>query len=350
MEEGIYFGLPEDAYFAAEGLSCSGMKRLAVSPLNYWHHNVNPDRVPEEDTSFQRIGKAVHCRLLEPDAFADRYVRALSPEDFPGCLVTVDDLKEWLTGQGLAVSAKKKQDLIERVMASGLPVPPIWDVISEGAKEETAGMVVLKRADYDLVERLGAVVEADAFAKTTLSGGIPEVSFFVRHPETGVLLKARMDYVKPGATIDIKTFSNMRCKPTEKVVFDSIYYENYHLQYVVYQTVREIARQRLAAGEIRTYGDVSETWLKGFAENDNHGFGFVFIESDEPFDLRIVELRRAEARGGEANVYWHAGANQMQAMMELYAECFAKYGTEPWRESKPPHVLNDTDIPQLMFA
>ena len=61
IEPGIYFGLDEAAYHAADGLSCSGIKHLAVSKLNYWHRNTDPDREPEDDTGAMEFGKAVHA-------------------------------------------------------------------------------------------------------------------------------------------------------------------------------------------------------------------------------------------------------------------------------------------------
>ena len=56
---GIFFDLPEADYHAARALSCSGIKHLTVSDLNYWHRNLNPDRGPEGDTPARRFGRAV---------------------------------------------------------------------------------------------------------------------------------------------------------------------------------------------------------------------------------------------------------------------------------------------------
>jgi len=341
--------MPEDEYHAAAGLSCSGMKQLSVSPLNYWHQNLNPEFVQPEETYPQRIGKALHARLLEGDTFADRYAAAATPDDFPGCLVTVDDMKAWLAENGLPVSAKRKQELIDRIAAVE-GHPPVWDLELWGLAEVNAGKVLLKKPEMALLEKAARVVAADPFATAALSGGVAEVSFFVNDPESGVLLKARMDYVKPNATIDLKTFSNSRGKPTDKAVFDAIFYESYYLQCVVYQRIRELGRQQLVAGEIAVHGAVSEEWLKGFTAEDSPGFGFVFVESDEPFDMRITQLVRSEAPGAGANVYWSAAEMKMTDLTQIYVECVEKYGNDPWREPCRPRVLADTDMPQLMFA
>jgi hypothetical protein len=358
-EPGIYFDMPEDVYHAARALSCSGIKQLSVSPLNYWHCNLNPDRDPPGETYPQRFGKAVHCRLLEPARFRESYALELCEEDMPeGTLFTVEQLKAFCAENGLPTSSRRKQELIDRIMGlrtsehdgEDRPVPPIWDVVRDAHAAANGGKVLLTKDEAAQLNRLEAVVEADPSASTAFTGGMPEVSFFVRDPETGVMLKARMDYVRPRATIDLKTFSNSRGKPTDRAVFDAIFHERYYVQAVFYHTVRELARQQLVSGEIATHGNVSESWLKSFCETPDHGFGFVFVESAEPFDLRTVLLRRAESERADPNVYWVAATVRIADATALYAECLLKYGDGPWREPLAPHILDDTDLPQLMFT
>jgi hypothetical protein len=349
FEPGIYFDLPEEQYHAARALSCSGIKHLIVSKLNYWHKNLNPAREPEDDSGARRFGKAVHSLALEPERFARTFAPKLSPEDVPGALVTADDLKAFLEANGLPKSGKKKSDLVDRIITSGLPAV-IWDHELEKHAALHAGKTFLGSDEGERIKQAAAVLAADPYASAALTGGMPEVSFFVRDPETGVMLKARMDYVRPRSTIDIKTFSNSRGKPVEKAIFEAIYYEGYHLQCVFYNQVRELARQQLAAGEIRTHGNVSERWLKEFTETEGHGFVLVFIESAPPFDLRMVLMKEAEAHGADLNVYWSSAHMRISDMKQLYAECLSKYGDGPWRDHPPPHQLEDTDLPMLLFS
>jgi hypothetical protein len=349
IEPGIYFDLPEDVYHSARALSCSGMKHLTVSDLNYWHRNINPAPEPDEDTEARRFGKAVHCYALERERFDTSFAMKLSKDDNPDALVTTDDLKRFLEANGLPKSGKTKQELIDRVTASGLPAF-IWDHELERHAALHEGKTFLSTDESKRIERAAAVMASDPYVCAALKGGMPEVSFFVRDPETGVLLKARMDYVRPRSTIDIKTFSNSRGKPVEKAIFEAIYYESYYLQCVFYNQVREIARRQLAAGEIQTFGDVSEEWLKAFLETEDHGFGLVFIESTEPFDLRFILLKQAEVPGADTNAYWSSAQLRIGDLTHRYAKCLEKYGDAIWRESLPPRVLEDTDMPQLMFT
>lgn len=349
VEPGIFFDMPEEAYHAAEGLSCSGIKHLTVSKLNYWHKNLNPDREPEDDTGARRFGKAVHSLALEPERFARAFAPKLSVDDFPGALVTADDLKAFLELNRLPKSGKKKSDLVDRIVASGLPAI-IWDHELEKHTALNEGKTFLGSDEGTRIKQAAAVLAADPYASAALTGGMPEVSFFVRDPETGIMLKARMDYVRPRSTVDIKTFSNSRGKPVEKAIFEAIFYEGYHLQCVFYNFVRELARQQLAAGQIGTFGDAPEQWLKEFTEMTDHGFVLIFIESSAPFDLRMILLKEAEARGADLNVYWSSAHMRISDAKRLYAECLEKYGDGPWRDQQSPHILEDTDLPMLMFS
>ena len=349
VEPGIYFNMDEEAYHNAEGLSCSGIKHLTVSKLNYWHKNLNPHKEPEDDTSARRFGKAVHSLALEPERFHSAFAMKLSPEDYPGALVTMEDMKAFLELNGMPKSGKKKSDLAERIVASGLDAL-VWDIELEKHASLHEGKTFLGKEESRKIEAAAAVLAADPYAKAALSGGMPEVSFFVRDPETGVMLKSRMDYVRPRSTVDVKTFSNSRGKPVRKAVFEAIFYEEYLLQCVFYNFVRELARRQLASGEIRTHGEVGEQWLKEFTETEEHGFVLIFIESSEPFDLRIVLLKEAEAKGADLNVYWSVPYMRIIDAKQLYAECLEKYGDGPWRDHAMPHQLEDTDLPMLMFS
>ena len=164
------------------------------------------------------------------------------------------------------------------------------------------------------------------------------------------MLKARMDYVRPRSTVDVKTFSNSRGKPVDKAIFEAIFYEDYHLQCVFYNQVRELARRKLSAGEIAIDGEAPAEWLSDFTATEDHGFVLVFIESAEPFDLRVVLLKAAESKGADLNVYWTSPEMRIEDQKRRYARCLEKYGDSPWRDTPPPHQLEDTDLPMLMFS
>ena len=53
-------------------------------------------------------------------------------------------------------------------------------------------------------------------AARAMTGGYSEVSIFWIDPGSGVRLKARLDYLKVKAIVDLKTFSNSLGKPVRR--------------------------------------------------------------------------------------------------------------------------------------
>ena len=130
FQPGIYFNLPESVYRSIRALSYSGIKHLAVSPLRYWHNCINTDKAQEADTRAKRFGKATHCLALEPARFAQDYGVELAIEDYPHALVTTEHMKSFLEKHNLPKTAKRKQELIDRIEASGHNAL-IWDRMLE---------------------------------------------------------------------------------------------------------------------------------------------------------------------------------------------------------------------------
>lgn len=73
---GIHYGLSNEAYHKSPGVSKSGLDLIAQSPATYiWNRNAPVD---EEKTKALDMGTAIHCLLLEPDEFKDRFI--IAPE------------------------------------------------------------------------------------------------------------------------------------------------------------------------------------------------------------------------------------------------------------------------------
>ena len=76
IKEGIYFDLPIDQYHADPAISSSGIKLLLKNPQKYWDKSaMNPEK-ESADTDALRVGKAMHCLLLEPEKFEDEFICA----------------------------------------------------------------------------------------------------------------------------------------------------------------------------------------------------------------------------------------------------------------------------------
>lgn len=353
MDEGIYFGLPAEAYHAAPGLSHSGMRDLAVSPLHYWHRHLSPSRRPHPPTPAQRLGSAVHCRVLEPDEFTRRYARDLSREDYPSALVTVDDLKAWLAAAGLPTGHKRKQDLIDRVGAAsndGVGTAVVWDVVAARHEAEAAGKEMLDAGDWDAVASAAAAVAASPATAGLFAGGSPEVSVFARDETSGVLLKARIDYLSAGLLIDLKTFGNFRAKPVSVAVNEAMYHEGYYRQGVYYHDVLDLARCKLRAGLLATHGVAPAELLAWLRAEGAATAAFVFVESCMPHGMDVVALSREGAARAGNELYWSVARRRQRELIDLHAACVRRYGDAPWRQEFEARTLEDADMPGVVFG
>lgn len=74
METGIYYGLSNDDYHNGPGISKSQLDHIAKSPAHYLFMKNAP--VDTEKLKALDMGTALHCLLLEPDEFHNRFIEA----------------------------------------------------------------------------------------------------------------------------------------------------------------------------------------------------------------------------------------------------------------------------------
>ena len=325
---GAQLGLEPAKYFSAPGLSNSGMSDLLVSPLRYWFKQVNPAREPEEPTPQMRFGSALHCAVLEPDQFDKRYACELNADDYDGCLVTIQDCRQWLEDKGIKAKGTRKADVIAQVQAKD-PDWPIFDVLQARHLEQHAGKTLFSMDDWLRIQRAAEALKAEPRVSGLLSNGQAEVSILGEDPEFGIPLKARLDWVTPTHTLDLKTFTQTRGKSIDKTVTDAIWYEGYYRQAYFYTWMR--------------------TLLGGFDPKKSWPtFVFAFVESDEPHEVRLRALRPTSA--GQPNLYWDRGRMEVRALIRKYADYWERFGEKPWRDQQEIDPLIDEEIPQLLFG
>jgi hypothetical protein len=323
-------------YFSAPGLSNTGLKDLAVSPTRYWHKWLNPERPPDEPTPAMQFGSALHCAVLEPGEFDKRYACEVSAEDYPGCLVSMDDLRGWLRDHGITPKGTRKDDAISQVQGVDHNVP-ILEVIERQHFAANQGKTILSRDDWARVHRAAESLRSEPRIQAILADGQAEVAMFATDPDTGVLLKAKMDWVTPKLTMDVKTFSQQRGKSIDKSVTDAIWYERYHWQAYLYSTIRT-----LQPGADRGDGPMARSRAVP-------PFVLAFVESEEPHEVRIRELK--PMTGGQINLFWERARIEVRGMIQVYAECMAHFGVEkPWRYAREIDPLEDEELPALAYS
>ncbi len=314
-------------YHATPGLSHSAMKDLAISPLRFWHRHINPARTPEEPTSEMVFGTALHCAVLEVGAFDSHYACAVDETDFPECLRTIADIRGWITDNGAKPKGTLKAELIVQAMHLGCKIP-ILDLEIERAAELNAGKTILAKADW---WRLGGAAQSlrsePAIDKLLNLAGRAECPMFAKDPETGVQLKACMDWVTLDYTLDLKTFTQMRGRTIDESVASAIWYERYYRQAYVYDTVRGLA--------------------EGLKFSERPEFVLAFVESEPPHEVRLKALRPKTF--GEVNLYWETARREVRSYIRAYKYWSELCGEKPWKTDREIEPLVDQDLPQQAY-
>ncbi len=309
-------------YFAAPGLSNSGMSDLAVSPLRYWHLHLNPERPADEPTAEMQVGSALHCAVLEPSEFDKRYACELIPPE--GCLDTISDLRLALENIGLKGKGSAKGPIIQQVQEA-LPHMPILSVLQEQHAQQNEGKVIFPVESWLCIGGAAAALRDEPRVNAILDAeGKSEHRIFMIDKETGVPLKGKLDWLAPGLTLDLKTFTQKRGKSIDRSVADAILYEQYYRQAYFYGLLRG--------------------WPKEFSGE----FVMAFVESQPPHEVRLRVLR--PKTGGNANLYWIKAQLEVRNLIRTYAECVNHFGDKPWRYAQEINALVDEDMPGMAFA
>lgn len=150
------FNISNADYHAAPGLSKSALDLININPEYYQLSLKDPDSPLKESLIF---GSAYHCKLLEPEKFNELfYLTKTQPRE---------------------------------------------------AEYDSSGRMPLAERHLETIEKMRTVFMADQELAGYLNG-YKEISFFATHPDTGILIKAKLDIVlKSGVIIDLKTCNDI---------------------------------------------------------------------------------------------------------------------------------------------
>lgn len=201
--EGMFEHFDIDRYhghtFAPEpSMSSSSLKKLAgkrACPAKFWEVSaMNPDRVPTKVTPALRFGRAVHALALGEPEFA---------KDFLIC--PYDDLR---SGEGYKWNKEWK------------------------AKVETGAEAreMIRAPEFAMIEQMTKALKRSPQVAGAFTAGRPEISFFHRDPETGVILKARVDWWPDDPIAHpVQEFKSALSIDPEELSLD-VFARGYHLQ------------------------------------------------------------------------------------------------------------------------
>jgi exodeoxyribonuclease VIII len=191
----IIYDMPEEEYHKIKALSSSGIKKLLVSAQDFWKWSwMNEDKDEDKSEAFN-VGSAYHKRILEGKAAFDN-AYAVKPE----C--------DRRTKVGKEIYAQFKAEYPD-------------------AKE-----VDQKLKNY--IEAAATRIETKPELSKYFTGGKPEVTILWTDDETGVPMKARLDYTHSDMIVDLKTFSNSNDTNLKQLIVSHIARYQYNVQYAVY--------------------------------------------------------------------------------------------------------------------
>lgn len=353
-EPGIYFGLPLAAYMADRALGSSSLCDLNVSPITFWRKSkMNPEREVDDSTDASEHGDASHARLLEgPEVFASRFVASLQESDFPDVPKSGKELEAECVKRGLAKSGTIA-DKEARILAAD-PTFKSWSRIESDYGKAMAGKTFLKPDHMKRIEATAQHVARHPDANAALTGGYPEVSIFWEDPETGIRCKARLDYLKTQAVIDLKNFTNKYGVSIDRAISSSIMRYGYLTQAVHYSQGLEMVKAMLRDPHAKCISGAKTEALLNMIEwlraPQPHRFVFLFVESCAYPAIRVRECARfvTDPYGkptGEETTYWKAGAASARRALQTYEACMKTFGPDkPWVDVAPMTAFAEEEL------
>lgn len=255
----IKYDLPPAEYHAIDALSASALKEIRKSPAHYWAWKHNQSR---KESDAMRFGTAVHCAVLEPGRFANEYV--ICPK---------------FDGRTTAGKEAKKA----------------WELHNKG---KTA----IESDEMEAVKQCTRSILSNPIVGPLLFKGKAEVSLFGQDDETGVDMKARLDYLTDDMILDVKTTDDASPKGFERTV--ALY--GYDIQAAHYLEMSQRSR-----------------------------FLFIAIEKTAPYavgvyelDDELLEFARIERR---ARINLYASCKEMDSW-PAYAPVINKISLATWRK------------------
>lgn len=176
---GAYRDVPISVYHGPEccdtpSISSTGLKRMAGdkgartkgrTPRHFWESSsLNPNRKPTKDTDALRLGRAFHDALLLPEVYERDY---------------------HFTPEGFSRAAKVK--MAEEIAAADAAI--------------AAGLSTISASEAAIVAAMVAAMRADELIAPLLVDGEAEVTLVWKDKETGVMLRARPDWMLPDLSV-----------------------------------------------------------------------------------------------------------------------------------------------------
>jgi hypothetical protein len=309
---GIYFGLPEDDYFADNALGSGDMRALVKEGAAgfWWGSGYNPNRRDDDDKPSLTLGKAIHKLVLEGEhAFDELYMRSPHSEE--------------MTGPEKSAATK---DLKARLKAAG--------------REH---ITVLPGDAYDRAVIASAMIVKNPGLRTAFQNGAPEVSVFWTRGD-GIRRKARIDYLKARGVGDLKSASNFKRIEFPRACREAIANMRYEIQAAHYLEARAMIPRLVADGLV--FGDYDPDLLEAVCGERRFAFQFVFFATTgAPVSWSCI-LSPTPDPDQPQNPILDVAMREIDRATDLFTKAMAHFGPDlMWTDESKPGELHLTDMP-----
>lgn len=331
-----FYDVPDEVYFHPDcpGVSRSYLNGINISPRHWYVES----QKPKEEKNCFRVGTAVHMALLEPEKFEKTYV-VLPQEELkkPRSFVEKDRLKEiveshpilrsYLLGPrgGLLTGSKLNYCLSELILEhpninecheyQEMFKPTEYysspDKVLEisMAYEQAHGVKVVTEQEMKMIKVLSKFLETNQKYNTFFPRDKTnyEITAFVKCPQTGALLKAKIDMLN---LADNKAYIGdyKTCRPRTAATMHS-------LQRWFAEGVDASAQSKNS----RPY--IQQAFYKYILACLGYDSQFIYVmgENDLPYDSRIVIFDTPEQEN-----WVIIGMAHVIAELKTYAKCISE--------------------------
>lgn len=364
IPDGIYLNLPAEAYLADPALGSGDLKDCLLQVVQWhgrkrnpiWRDHLRPKgKDADVEGIHQAFGHALHCAVLEPDAFDERYMIEPETPDWPK---TIEEIRRAVqhSGNGHFLPDKPINHSAHVAAARAANVKTAADWADELRLMAAGRIQISAKWKFELLT-LQRVIERHSVAGKWVRGGRSEVSVFYTD-EHGHRYKCRFDYLKIGRVCDIKTYGIKKGKTPVDSFLQARDDFAYDFSAAHYMDMRvNVLPDLVKAGaifEVFTAEEVDGVWQVGFEEAPPADVAFMdkVAAHDKP---TWAWLAAAKFGIPEVDIVvfpddllaWSAAAEQVKEAKRNYQKMREIFGDDDesmWTEDRGTIVLNETNF------
>ena len=344
---GVHLNLRHESYIDDLGLGYSGLKLLAVNPIEWWFASAwNPLRPPEPPKAAFNRGEAGHVAFLDGLKVYNRlYGRMPTGKTHPDYADTIAELLALCGKHGLSKVYIQKAELVDRLQRAKVKEKIL---AVEQAKFLRTGRRPISETDDNAIrmtQRMAMrsrqelnVGASHLTLRQAFTGGLHEVSVFWVD-ENGIRQRARFDKIKPNMTLDLKTLTDWKKSDFKQSLLREAIIRGYVLQWAHYDEGRRQLCKAVDEGRVFGGTPMQRKKLDAIAEAADWAWVWVYAKLDGAPQVRGIVPDRAGPQ------YAKAVEQRAQALtwFQFYREM---YGMEtPWFDPEVVWVPQDIDWP-----